>query len=296
MIDRPLAGVSGWLSYLDDLIPPVLAKTGVALEALHEHEDDITGRDLSAVILHDPLMTLRVLRYLQTHHGRLQNAEVTTIAHAAMMLGTGPFFRHFAHLASIENLLDGWPAAREGLLRVLSRSRLAALFAREWSYYRKDMESDEVVIAALLRDLAEMLMWLNAPSLMLTVRAMQLKDRNLRTLDAQRAVFGFPLIDLQRAIIEAWHLPRLLIDLMDHKLLHQPRVRNVVLAVDLARHLSNGWDDAALPDDYRDIQQAFGISAHEARESIHRAALQAAHEWTWYNVTPVMAFRPASQY
>ena len=31
------------------------------------------------------------------------------------------------------------------------------------------------------------------------------------------------------------------------------RVRNVVLAVDLARHAANGWNDAALPDDYENI-------------------------------------------
>jgi hypothetical protein len=30
-------------------------------------------------------------------------------------------------------------------------------------------------------------------------------------------------------------------------------VRIVSLAVNLARHSAQGWDDAALPDDYRDI-------------------------------------------
>lgn len=35
----------------------------------------------------------------------------------------------------------------------------------------------------------------------------------------------------------------------------EQRVRNVTLAVNLARHSANGWDDAALPDDYRDIAE-----------------------------------------
>jgi hypothetical protein len=35
----------------------------------------------------------------------------------------------------------------------------------------------------------------------------------------------------------------------------EQRVRNVQLAVNFARHSAHGWDDAALPDDYRDIAE-----------------------------------------
>jgi hypothetical protein len=41
--------------------------------------------------------------------------------------------------------------------------------------------------------------------------------------------------------------------LMDDECSNHQRVRNVVLAINLARHSANGWDDAALPDDYTDI-------------------------------------------
>lgn len=40
---------------------------------------------------------------------------------------------------------------------------------------------------------------------------------------------------------------------MDSTCADQQRVRNVILAVNLARHSADGWDDAALADDYRDI-------------------------------------------
>jgi hypothetical protein len=46
---------------------------------------------------------------------------------------------------------------------------------------------------------------------------------------------------------------------MDGECAEQPRVRNVILAVNLARHSSNGWDDAALPDDYKDIGELLGM-------------------------------------
>jgi hypothetical protein len=41
-----------------------------------------------------------------------------------------------------------------------------------------------------------------------------------------------------------------------------PRVRNVSLAVDLARHSANGWNDPALPDDFKAIADLLRIN-HE---------------------------------
>jgi hypothetical protein len=40
---------------------------------------------------------------------------------------------------------------------------------------------------------------------------------------------------------------------MDPALANTTRVRNVVLAANLSRHSAQGWDNAALPDDYREI-------------------------------------------
>lgn len=296
MIDHPLSGIPAWVAYFSTCTPPVLNSTMLALGVLREQEDEITGRDLSAVILHDPFMTLRVLHYLQTHKSKAQQSEISTIAHAVMMLGTSPFFKYFEKVNCIEDVLSGWPAAREGLLRVMSRSRHAALLAREWSFYRHDMASDELFVAALLHDLTEMLLWATAPSLMLSVRMLQQNDRRIRSAHAQQQIFGFALDDLQRALVREWKLPALLIDLMDETHREQPRVRNVLLAVDTARHLANGWDDAALADDYDGVQRLLAINSSELRESLLRASVQAAHEWKYYGVPPALALRPVSLY
>ncbi|HQV89523.1 MAG TPA: metal-dependent hydrolase, partial [Nitrosomonas sp.] len=58
-------------------------------------------------------------------------------------------------------------------------------------------------------------------------------------------------------------LPKLLITLMDDSCSSLQRVRNVTLAVNLARHSANGWDDAALPDDYEDIARLLHMQASE---------------------------------
>jgi hypothetical protein len=51
-------------------------------------------------------------------------------------------------------------------------------------------------------------------------------------------------------------------------------VRNVKLAVDLARHSGNSWTDAALPDDYRAIETLLHIGHSQLLERIGAPAEQ----------------------
>ena len=47
---------------------------------------------------------------------------------------------------------------------------------------------------------------------------------------------------------------------MDNKNAENPRVRNVKLAVDLARHSATSWNDPALPDDFKGIRELLRIN------------------------------------
>lgn len=292
MIDRPLKDVAAWVQYFDQVDVPVLRRTVDELARFQAIEDDLNGRELADAIMHDPLMTLKVLRYLHHHHSRRQAQDITTIAHALMMVGTTPFFRHFSTLTVLEDALRDHQAGLTGVRRTMSRARHAALYAQDWAVLRHDIESDEVTIAALLRDLGEMLMWCFAPRLMMTVRALMQHDKGMRSADAQKKVFGFRGIELQLALVREWHLPQLLQTLMDDDHANAPRARNVALAVRLARHSANGWHDPALPDDYADIARFLNMPEDAVRERILRTTLQAAKSFTWYGVPPAAAWLP----
>jgi HD-like signal output (HDOD) protein len=167
---------------------------------------------------------------------------------------------------------------------VMSRARHAALYAQDWARLRHDVDPEEVMIAALLHDIAEMMMWCFAPVLALEIADRQRRDRALRSQDAQRAVIGFRLIDLQLELVKAWHLPQLLHVLMDEARMRNPRVQNVALAAAVARHSAHGWDDSALPDDYADVAELLGLSNEDVVTRITKVAAQAATEWEWYGV------------
>ncbi|MFA7280927.1 MAG: HDOD domain-containing protein [Sterolibacterium sp.] len=275
MIDHPLPDIDAWILFYTQADLPVLRHTLLALDKLRDNAENVNGRVLSSVILQDPLMTLRVLAYLEQNRRNKQRTDITTIDRALMMIGVGPFFSNFEKLPLVEDHLKAYPKALLGLLKVIRRARKATHWAREWAIWRHDLDVDEITVAALLHDITEMLMWCFAPNLQLRVQDMLAQNRGLRTTAAQQEVYGIRLIDLQLALVNAWHLPSLLGTLINAippdgaevtgELIgpDNPRIKNVFLAVDLARHSANGWDDAALPDDYKGIEELLHIS-HEA--------------------------------
>lgn len=275
-----------WVDMLGEVRLPVLARTAAEIEHLRHDEDGATPKSIAQVVLHDPIMTVKVLQYLQKNPNPHRSAEITTIAHALMMLGTSPFFTHFHEQTSIEDRLAEDTAALNGVQHVMSRARHAALYAHDWAQLRHDVDPEEVMIAALLHDIAEMMLWCFAPVLALEIADRQQRDSTLRSDDAQRAVLGFRLLDLQLELVRAWQLPDLLHVLMDETRTQNPRVQNVALAAAVARHSAHGWNNPALPHDYAHIAELLALSTNAVTARIARIAEQADAEWDWYGVPP----------
>ncbi|MDP2793347.1 MAG: HDOD domain-containing protein [Sulfurisoma sp.] len=260
MIEQPFSDLEAWVAFYGQAQIPVLRRTVQELDRLRENAENVNGRIVAGVILQDPLMTLRVLQYIEEHRRKRQTTDITTIERALMMIGIEPFFRDFQELPLVEERLKSHPKALLGLLKVMNRARKASQWAREWAFARHDLDVDEITVATLLHDVAELLMWCFAPNLALGVRDRQAADRTLRSSTAQTDAYQVGLQDLQTRLSRLWRLPELLLTLMDHAKAENPRVKNVVLAVDLARHSANGWDDAALPDDFEAIEELLRIS------------------------------------
>jgi hypothetical protein len=61
------------------------------------------------------------------------------------------------------------------------------------------------------------------------------------------------LVDLQHTLMTAWRLPALLVHITDDHGRRDVQVQNVLLAISVARHSANGWDNPALPDDILEV-------------------------------------------
>ena len=261
--------VAGWVRWFQQADIPVLASTAGALEDLRANEDAVDARMLAEAIATDPLMTLKLLAYTAGLKGGRRATSVETVTEALVMVGITPFFRDFGPQQTIEQHLDGQPDALQGLSDVIARAHRAAKFALGFAVHRSDHDATVIHEAALLHDFAEMLLWLHAPHLALDISYRQKADPTLRSAVVQRSLLGAPLADIQHALMLAWRLPEMLVRITDDRQEDASQVRNVLLAIRIARHTARGWDNPAVPDDVRDIAQLLNLGLGPTESLLH---------------------------
>ena len=261
-ITRAPRDVAGWVAQFELSRLPVLSHTADVLEELRATEDAVDAHSLAEDIVSDPLMTLKLLAHVAHLRRGREGSEVETVTEALVMLGIPPFFKAFGPQQSAQALLADEPEALAGFERVLARSHRAARFAIGFAVHRMDHDAPVIHEAALLHDFAELLLWLHAPALALDIQHRQAADSTLRSVVAQKAVLNIEVAELQHALMKAWRLPSLLVDITnDHAMTINAQVRNVMLAIRVARHSAKGWDNAALPDDVKELSTLLQLSS-----------------------------------
>jgi HD-like signal output (HDOD) protein len=245
--------LSGWLEAFQEREIPVLASTALAIADLAANEDNVDANLLGETLSGDPLMVLKLLRHVAERRSARSMTDVETVTAALVLLGIPPFFTAFSNQLTVDARLAGLPPAQAGLKAVLDRAARAARFALAFAVHRLDHDAAVIHEAALLHDFAEMLLWSHAPSLAEEVARRQRDNPALRSADAQRAVLHVTLAEVQQALMKAWRLPELLVRISDDQASAQSQVRNVQLAIRVARHSASGWDNPALPDDVSEL-------------------------------------------
>jgi HD-like signal output (HDOD) protein len=281
MLERAPHDLAGWTAYFRDAEIPVLPRTIRALNHLRagkdaaseeeeDHLDDIEvdAHTLAGIVGDDPLMMLKVLSYVASHRSSRVVTDLETITAAILLMGVPPFFRVFKDLTGLETRLAPYPGAMQGLARVMRRSYRAATFALAFAVHRADADAEVIHEAALLHDFAELLLWCHAPSLALEIQSRQRADPTLRSSVVQQEILHIHLGDLQQSLMRQWRLPELLVTISDDRRAHEPRVRNVLLAVQLARHTQDGWENPALPDDLAAIGGLLNLSPEAVRRKV----------------------------
>jgi len=258
-----------WLAFFDETDIPVLRHTARELERLRADETLLDARTIAQVVTDDPLMTVKLLRHMQSHKHVSQKYELVDVKQMLLMMGIDAFFREVPATPIVEDLLHEHLDALLHMLQTVRRAQRAAYYAFDWAMRLHQPHPEEAQVSALLTHVTEMLMWCFNPGPMLEIKSRMDANTKLRSADVQSHVLGFAGKDLQRQLVIDWHLPELLVNLMDPAHAKADRVRHVMLAVNLARHSEHGWHDAALPHDYRDIAALLHTEPRFVMELVH---------------------------
>ncbi len=269
-LTQPLPDLNAWTAHFRAADMPILAETAEALEAMRPREDDVDANLIGEMISGDPLMTLKVLAYAATHRGSRMVTDTETVIATLVMMGISPFFRAFGPQPTVQERLADEPEALAGLLETVRRAHRSANVALGFAVHRRDRDAAVIHEAALLHDFAEMLLWCHAPTLALRIQHAQQSDLTLRSNAVQREVLNIELADLQQSLMKSWRLPELLVRISDDAHAEQASVKNVALAVRLARHSEHGWDNPAIPDDLADVAALLNLSPGAALQLIEQ--------------------------
>ena len=265
LVSTPLRDLAAWSDMFSRMEIPVLPETATELALLNADQDSADAQGIAAIVMRDPLMSVKLYRHLASLRRRTQLTDVESLTGSILMLGLSPFFRAFGALRPLSPPAGHTQHWQRGLSAILGRSQRAAEYAFEWAVRRNDLDAELIYSAALLHDFTEVLLWCVAPALAGAVQEELAQNPGLRSIEAQRRVLNVGVNELQQALMQRWRLPELLVRITDDHAASDPQVRTVTLAIALARHSADGWDNPALPDDYAALGELLNMPVQQAR-------------------------------
>lgn len=265
--------LAAWLKQLDQSCLPALQANTEQLKQLAANENADIGQ-LVELIESDPGLTLRLMRYINNLRHKHLRSEISTVRHALMMLGLTHVQQIPENVPALEELEED---LQQRLLHHFNRSFHAAWQARDWAHQNRDMVSDELYMAALLHNLGEILMDLNAPKEMDRVREL-MREKKMEADEAEYVVFGFSLDQLTVELAKLWCLPSILIDSLHSENAQHNRVLNVMLAAQIAEHAERGWYSRSTGEILEQIADFMLADVATVATLVHRNAVEAARE------------------
>lgn len=222
-------GVGQWAAFFEAQELPVMPRSKLMLTAFEESKGDLLApRELSSIVLLDPLLCLRLLREAERTKSRRLANETTTALAAIMQLGIDEFRDLLLSSGEIEE-------ANVGLLEAEARATVAAQVAQRWAAGRMDLNPEEVAVAALLADAGELLLWVYEPELPQAAKDELLSGRAKRSSPAQMQACGFDFKQLTMRCAELWKLPTLVLQLL--RGVDSPRANLTRICSNTARHV-----------------------------------------------------------
>jgi HD-like signal output (HDOD) protein len=245
-------GATQWAAYLVHQEQPIKAASKTALRELEiAGGEALSAQAYAGLMLDDPMLALRLIKAANERLPLRMARDITTPLGVVLALGTDALRRQIESAPEVSSENSGFMACE-------ARHALAARIASAWGALHYDMDASELAMAALLANAGEVELWAIAPELPQRALDELTSGRAERSEAAQRQACGFAFLDITLLLIDAWNLPQLIRQLIRGD--EGQRARLARLAVNTARHLSNGADDPALPDDMREAAKLTGAT------------------------------------
>jgi HD-like signal output (HDOD) protein len=197
---------------------------------------NVSHRALSDIIALDPGFSLHVFQWLHRLSKRPRE-PVNKLSNAISLIGLTVIEQSNQRLTTLEERLE--EPARSGIIECYGRACHAACYAADLAARQGNKEPQAFAHAALLRDIGEMALWVQAPEMM--HRIQQIMAQGGTREAAALEVLGFSMEALNQQLGSQWPLPPLARDAQVLSNSYRPAPLSVMLACGLARASARSW-------------------------------------------------------
>ncbi len=286
-----ITGLDAWVERLVKQDMPVLS-------AIVRELNELTGNDetqvnqLAEVVLKDANLTSQVLRIANSVLFNPSSFPINTISRAIVLIGFNGVRAICISVMMIDTLLGKQP--RERLLEQMAKGFHAAVQARNLVRRTSDNVQEEVFIAALLFHLGEMSFWASGSK-----EADQLDhllgEGRFTEREAVDQVLGTTFKAITRALAKSWSLGDTLDQALYPNASPSPKVRAVMIGVELSHAAVKGWDSAEVALVLKKVMAFTGLDVTEARYLTLENADEAASVALTYGAARVCHLIPSSR-
>lgn len=168
-------------------------------------DPDFCMADVADVISHDPAMTARLLRLVNSAYFGLA-VKIDTVSRAIGMLGTQQV-HDLVLAASVAQTFDGMSNQVMDMGRYWRKSVYCAIACKELAVKCNVLDGERVFVVGLLRDIGHLIMYQTVP-----VQIQQImqhsRKQGVPLFKVERVLLGIDYAKVGGALMRQWNLPR----------------------------------------------------------------------------------------
>jgi HD-like signal output (HDOD) protein len=267
-----LESINDWVYRLSSKPLPVMRQTLTRVNELLKNTHASLTK-LSEVVGLDPGFSLYLFQYLNDLPKRPRE-PICKIPNVISILGMIAVEQAVAQIPVLEERLKG--ASRLGLIDCYSRAAHATVYAAGLAKRLGQQDPQTFITAALLHDVGEMALWVQAPDVMRGIHSRITQGAGRE--DAALEVLGFSFEELNQQLGSRWRLPALVQDSQGLFNSYQPQPLTVMLACAIARASAKGWGNPELMEYLELLADFLNIPEDKAQALLHQYAAQAGRQ------------------
>ena len=286
-----IRGLSAWMKLLLNQKLPSINSVVQEVCQLNDSSES-SADDLAQIILRDANLTSKVLRVANTVHYNRSSKPVQTVSRAIVQIGFIEVKNITLASVLIDSFLSGKPKVM--LLQRLARSFHAAVQARAMVPKLDSDRREQVFIAALLRQVADLALLAsqeNAAEQFIVERDLYPADEHAIAMK----YLGVGIDTLNKELIKEWKLGDLLLDAVNpvHKSGILAEIVN--LADHISQHIEQGLTSPQMSDHCQQLATICQLSLEESQQQILLMADDAAAIASSYGADKILPQLPGRQ-